>query len=352
MLATSLPFVSAVIPARNEARRSGACLLALEIQTYPAERPEFVVAVGPSQDETARLAAAAAERNPRITVVHAPSGTTPEALNLAIAAARGDVICRMDAHAVPSPMYVERCVKVLDSSNAWCVGGRMNKVGSSPIQQAIAQAMSSRFGIGDSSFHYADQPRSVESVYLGCWPRWVFDQVGAFDEELLRNQDDELSFRIRQAGGVIWFDPSIQVEYHPRDSLTGVFDQHRQYGLWKIRVFQKHPRAVRWRHLVPGALVLALALPMVAPRSRTARRIGLMAGGSYVVAATAAAWTIHRAMPTVAVYHLVEAFGAMHLGYGVGLWQGLLTAMRRGRATQVGKRVLIKRQPPEVTGPA
>ena len=316
-------FVSVVIPARNEAPHIEDCLSALRTQTYPIELVEIIVADGGSTDGTADLVASAARTDSRIRVVENPSRKTASGLNAAIREARGDVILRMDGHAVPAATYVERCVDRLRTAAAWAVGGRMMKTSSTALGRAIAAASSSPFGVGDSAFHYAERARAVESVYLGCWPRWVFDRVGMFDEELVRNQDDELSYRIRQAGGTILFDPSIEVAYRPRESLGALFEQHRQYGFWKVRVFQKHPGSIRWRHLVPGLLAGVLATGILFPINRAASLPAAAAAAVYGMAAVFAASRVSARSPGVRIRNVVGAFGAMHLGYGIGLWQGL-----------------------------
>ncbi len=327
--AVDRPLVSVVIPALNEARHIANCLEALTKQTYPADRIEILVADGRSADGTRAVVSELAADDPRIRLLDSPSGRTAEALNAAIRAAAGSIICRMDAHAVPTENYVEQCVSTLLETGAWCVGGRMENVGTTPMAAAIAAAATSRFGIGDSAFHYAQAPQTVESVYLGCWLRSTFDKVGLFDPGLIRNQDDELSYRIRQAGGVIWFDPRIKVRYHGRETLTGLFRQYSQYGYWKVRLFQMHPGAVRWRHLVPGALVgVVVGSSLAAPFLPAAR---LVLGGtllSYSVAALAAAAILARRATDLHPIRIVGAFGAMHVGYGCGLWSGLLALIR------------------------
>jgi succinoglycan biosynthesis protein ExoA len=320
-----LPLVSVVIPALNEARHIGDSLNALRNQSYPAERLEILVADGRSADETRAVVSRLAAEDPRIRLLDSPTGRTAEALNTAIRAAAGSVICRMDAHAVPADDYIEQCVSTLVGSGASCVGGRMENVGSTPMAAAIAAAATSRFGIGDSAFHYARAPEAVESVYLGCWWRSVFDEVGMFNPELIRNQDDELSYRIRQSGGVVWFDPRIRVRYYGRETLSGLFRQYRQYGYWKIRVFQMHPGAIRWRHLVPGGLIATVVgSTLSAPFLPVARLILAGTVMIYAVAAFLAADSLARRAPGLQRIRIAAAFGAMHVGYGSGLWSGLV----------------------------
>jgi succinoglycan biosynthesis protein ExoA len=335
---SELPFVSIVVPARNEERHIGDCLEALQRQTYPHELLEILVADGRSSDRTPDLVRKASAGDSRVKLLENPSGRTAAALNIGIEAANGSVICRMDGHAIPADDYVERCVTVLQETRAWCVGGQMQKVGATSVGRAIALAATSRFGVGDSTFHYATEPREVESVFLGCWPREVFEKIGLFDTELVRNQDDELSYRIRRAGGSIWFDPGIRVRYFARDSLRGVFSQHRQYGRWKVRVFQKHPGAVRWRHLVPGAFVASLGSGLLTPIFVPFGYLALAAGSAYVAAVAVVVARLRSTHGDVRRTHLAGAFAAMHLGYGLGLWQGLLVTVSRGLTTALSRR--------------
>jgi GT2 family glycosyltransferase len=251
-------------------------------------------------------------------------------LNIGILASHGEVIVRMDAHALPNDDYVERCVQVLMETGAACVGGRMAKTAHSPMGMAIAAATSSRFGIGDSAFHYATSPRAVESVYLGCWPRAVFEKVGLFNADLVRNQDDEYAFRVRQAGGTIWFDPRISVEYHGRESLQRLFAQYFEYGYWKVRVFREHPKAVRWRHVVPGLFVAALTTEtLLSPISRNARRGLAITAATYFSVASFVSVRMHATDTAGSLGRvtrcgqMIAAFTAMHVAYGVGLWVGL-----------------------------
>jgi glycosyltransferase involved in cell wall biosynthesis len=318
------PFVSVVIPARNEERRIGACVAALLDQTYASDRMEIVIAEGGSDDRTREIVSALVNEHQGVRLVDNPTGRTPTALNAAILASRGSVICRMDAHSVALPDYVERCVAVLKSSGAWAVGGRMDKVGDSPLAGAIAAAATSRFGIGDSAFHYATVPTETESVYLGCWPKEVFHRIGLFNPALVRNQDDELSMRIHEAGGVVWFDPTIVVRYHGRESLTSLFRQYRGYGRWKVPVLRLHPGAMRWRHAIPPMFVSSLGFgllitPAAPPLGALFAVLPLAAyvAGSFFVAARIRAADLR-------LHEVMEAFAAMHLGYGIGVLEGLV----------------------------
>jgi glycosyltransferase involved in cell wall biosynthesis len=327
------------MPIRDEARYVGDCLEALSGQAYPSTHLEIICAEGRSVDGTREIIEAAATKDERIRAIDNPSGRTPDALNASLAVARGEVIVRMDAHALPPPDYVATCVAVLQRTDAWCVGGRMLKEGGEGSRSAaIAAATSSRFGVGDSSFHYATAGQFVDSVFLGCWPRWVFDRIGSFDPELTRNQDDELSYRIYEAGGSIWFDPSITVRYRARTSLGRLFEQHREYGFWKVRVFQKHPGAARWRHFVPPALVACVAAGVIGRDVPVIRSTAMIGVGAYFLATVATASRIAHSRPGLPLIDLARAFAAMHFGYGIGFWQGMVRFSAKWPAAFVGRR--------------
>lgn len=315
------PSVSIILPVRNEAATISSCLEGLLAQDYP-RISEIIVADGASNDETRSIIRSYASRDRRIRLIDNPARVTPQALNLAIAQSTGDIIARMDGHARPEADYISSGVQVLAETGAWCVGGVMLKSGGEPIQRAIARATSSPLAVGNALHNYAARPRSVETVFLGMWPRWVFDRVGMFDPELERNQDDELSYRIRATGGVIWLDPRMVVTYEPRDSIGRLFSQYRQYGMWKVRVFQKHPRAARWRHFAPAiSLAFLTATGALAPLNMFSRVAFFGSLATYL--AIVAAGAVRIARPGESSRLIALAVATVHLAYGLGFWQGI-----------------------------
>ncbi|MGE3664954.1 MAG: glycosyltransferase family 2 protein, partial [Pseudonocardia sp.] len=266
------------MPVRNESAFIDRSLGAVLAQDYPAELMEVLVADGMSDDDTRAAVTALAGAHPAHTVeiVDNPGRIVPTGFNAALDRAKGEVIVRVDGHCVIAPDYVSQCVVALADSGADNVGGRMEAVGSGRVAQAVALATSSPFGVGDSLFHYATGEHWVDSVFLGAWPREVFDRIGPFDPELVRNQDDEFNYRLRSHGGRILLTDRIRSEYYNRGSLAKLFSQYRQYGWWKVRVLQKHPKQMSARHFVPPAFVAGLVGgALLAPFSRTARRLWL-----------------------------------------------------------------------------
>jgi succinoglycan biosynthesis protein ExoA len=151
------------------------------------------------------------------------------------------MIVRVDGHTIIAPDYVEKCVQALIKSGAENAGGKMNAVSTTPFGQVVVAATSSPFGVGGARFHYSDQEEWVDTVYLGAWRREVFEKIGLFDEELVRDQDDEFNYRLREYGGKILLSPEIKSEYTVRSTPPALWKQYFQYGFWKVRVLQKHP---------------------------------------------------------------------------------------------------------------
>lgn len=249
------PSVSVVMAAASAARTIPRALEAIAAQDYDGE-VEVVVAAAD------RLTADAAAKD-GVIVVDNTSGNTPAGLNLAARASSGQVLVRVDAHSVIPPNYISRLVATLETSGAESVGGRQVPVGLGFMQRAIAAAMSSRFGAGDARYRIGGEPGPTDTVYLGAFPRSVFDRVGGYDERFVRNQDYDLNQRIRDAGGTVWLDPSIEVVYRPRSSLSALASQYFQYGQWKRFFARSHSWSLRPRQLAPPLLVLALLISLV-----------------------------------------------------------------------------------------
>jgi succinoglycan biosynthesis protein ExoA len=309
--------VSVVMPARDDAAALPAALRSVLEQDYPG-RLEVVVAVGPSDDDTVAVARSIAAEEPRLVVVDNPQGGTPSGLNRAIAAATGEVIARVDAHAELQPGYLRRAVVTLRETGAVNVGGVQRAVGTTPMQRTIAAAMSSRFGTGDARFHYGGEPGPTDTVYLGVFDRPALDAAGRFDERLQRNQDYELNWRLRQAGGTVWFDPQLQVVYRPRSDLRALAVQYWHYGRWKRVVVRQHPGSLRWRQLVPPAAVAANAAGLV---GAIVTPWTLVIPGTYLTGVVVAAVVAGRGEPAT-MLRLPAVFTTMHHAWGAGFLAG------------------------------
>ena len=318
------PLVTVVIPMRNEASSIAACVEAVLAQDYPSEAMEVVVVDGDSDDRSvAVVEELAAKAGGQVRVMHNPARIVPPALNLAIRDARGSVIARVDGHTRIATDYVRVGVETLARSGADNVGGPMSAVGGGLWGDAVARVTSSRFGVG-SYFHYGTQEREVDTVYLGMWPRAVFARIGLFDEELVRNQDDELNYRLRKCGGRVLLNPEMRSHYQNRQSLRHLAKQYWQYGMWKVRVLQKHPRQMSWRHFVPPGfvatlLLLAVTAPLAAPAAAAFAAIGFV----YLIAIAALAANLSAADGWRAWGAAVASFAIIHMCWGAGFLVGL-----------------------------
>jgi glycosyltransferase involved in cell wall biosynthesis len=250
------------MPLLNEEKHLTEAVEAVVGQRYPGEL-EIVLAVGPGHDDTLGVARRLAEQNPCITVVENPTGRTPEALNLAVAAARHDVIVRVDGHGFLSEGYIERAVRLLEETGAANVGGIMLAQGETDFEKAVAVAMTSPLGVGGSRFHTGGEAGPADTVYLGVFRREWLDKAGGYDPRFTRAQDWELNYRIRQAGGLVWFDPDLTVRYRPRGSFRALARQYRDYGRWRRVVASHHQGSINARYLAPPTALVLTALGLV-----------------------------------------------------------------------------------------
>src|SRR3954466_15765568 len=242
--------VSVGVPVLNEGPPLEAARTKVLEQDYPGPL-EVVLAVGPSRDRTAQVAARLAAGDERGHVVDNPPGRTPAGLNAAIKGSTGDVVVRVDAHSELSPGYIAKAVELLRRTDADNVGGVMLAQGRTPFERAVARAMRSRLGIGGARFHVGGEEGEAETVYLGVFKRATLDRLGGFDEHFHRAQDWELNHRIRSSGGVVWFSLDLGVTYRPRSSWVDLVQQFFHTGRWRRQVIRRHPETVSPRYLAP-----------------------------------------------------------------------------------------------------
>lgn len=327
----ALPRVTVIMPVYNEAAFIERSLGAVLGQDYPAERVEVLVVDGGSTDATVARVAAMAARDPRVRLLANPGRIQARAMNVGLDHAQGDVIVRVDGHTVVAPDYVRRCVECLATTGAQNVGGPQRFAATTPLGRAIAAAYRSPFSV-PSRFTVSQRAEVVDTVYMGAWPRAVFDRVGRFDESLAVNEDYELNYRIRRAGGRIYLSPDIRSRYYGRQTLGALWRQFFRYGAWKCRVLMQHPRSAKPRHLVAPAFVAALVGGgLLGALSRPIRRLWTAVVGLYLAANGLASvrqaaredWALLGRLPFV--------FSTMHLAWGSGFWAAALRRLVRGQ---------------------
>ncbi len=332
---TAGPVVSIVIPCRNEKNQIKFTLESILAQEPPPGGFEVIVADGMSDDGTRDTLHGLAKDHPRLRIIDNPGLIVSTGLNAAIRAARGSIILRMDMHSRYASDYVLRCLEVLQASRADNVGGPWVAQGNGVIGRAIAAAFQSPFSFGGTRGHNPGYEGIVDTVYLGCWRRQIFDRIGMFDEQLVRNQDDEFNLRLTRAGGRIWQSPRIRSTYIPRHSLFALFRQYAQYGYWKVKVIQKHRLPASVRHLVPAAFVLSLVVLTPAYFwSPIAAKIWSLILGSYLLGVLAASfvttakteWKLFPVLPLV--------FACYHFGYGYGFLRAIGEIVLRRHCTR------------------
>lgn len=331
-----LPFVSVLVPVRNEERFIGRCLTSLLASDYPAECFEILVIDGMSTDDTPAIVAAIAHQHARVKVLANPQRLQGCAMNLGIERARGEVIVRIDGHVEVPPDFLRLSIEtLLEHPECACAGGVIENVSETSEGEAISLAMSSPFGVGDAHFRTGHWEGYVDTVAFGAYRKATLYEVGLFDTSLARNEDNDLNFRIRQAGYRIWCSPKIRSKYYVRSSYVKLFRQYYQYGYWKVYVNKKRKAISSLRQLAPILLVLTLGVLGLAALISTQARVAFAA--LLVLYAVGAAFAATRLTqkPRVAL-QVVGAFAVLHFSYGLGYLEGILTflVLRRSPRAQ------------------
>ncbi|MFD9397034.1 glycosyltransferase family 2 protein [Streptomyces sp. NPDC060000] len=315
-----LPAVSVIMPVLDEERHLRGAVQAILAQEYAGEM-EVVIAVGPSTDRTEEIAAqlvaeTASRQNKRVRTVPNPTGRTPAALNAAIKASRHPVVVRVDGHGMLSPNYIDTAVRLLEETGAQNVGGIMHAEGENDWEHAVAAAMTSKIGVGNAAFHTGGQAGPAETVYLGVFRRAALEQQGGYNEEFIRAQDWELNFRIREAGGLIWFSPELKVSYRPRPSVRALAKQYKDYGRWRHVVARYHEGSINLRYLAPPAAVCAIAAGIVVGAALTP--LGFVIPAGYLAALVAGSLPAGKGLPLKARLRIPVALATMHMSWGFG----------------------------------
>lgn len=309
-----VPSVSVILPILNEEAHLRAAVSMVLAQDWP-HRIEVVLAIGPSSDSTAEIAADLAREDSRVVLVDNPSGRTPDALNAAIAAASGDVIVRVDGHSEIPDDYISVAVDLLQRTGADNVGGIMDAQGRTSFERAVARAMRSPVGVGNARFHVGGEAGPTDTVYLGVFRRSALERVGGYDTRYTRAQDWEMNHRIRQSGGLVYFTPDLRVIYRPRSRIQTLAKQYYLYGRWRRVVARRHEGTINARYLaapvmvagVTGATLLSLVW-----------RPALAVPALYTLATVVGGIVISRDEDVAVRLRMPVVLATMHWSWGIG----------------------------------
>lgn len=327
---SNTPDVSVIMPVINEEQHLADSVHRILSQQY-AGSIDVVIAVGPSKDRTREVADELQRMDDRVTVVDNPTGRTPAGLNAAIAAAKGDVIVRVDGHAMIPSDYVAVAVETLERTGADNVGGIMAAEGVTEFGNAVARAMTSKFGVGGASFHVGGVEGPALTVYLGTFRRSALERVGGYDESMVRAQDWEMNLRIRETGGLIWFTPAMLVTYRPRATVGALARQYHDYGRWRREVVRRHPDTLSLRYLAAPVAVAAIVLGLllvvlgIALSQPWLAILGLLPAVGYVLANVVASVVSAVHAPRLKIGSaawLPIVYGTMHMCWGAGFLRG------------------------------
>lgn len=325
------PFVSIILPIRNEAGYIERCLQSIFTQDYLGEM-EILIVDGMSTDGTRKIINDYALHNPQLTIkiLDNPGKIVPTGMNIALYQAKGEIIIRADGHCILAPDYVSKCVEHIQQDAVDGVGGPMESIGETPIAKAIAIGMSLPFGVGNSAFRTTSgKSMLVDTVPFPAYTRQIIECAGLYDEELVRNQDDEYNYRIRELGGKIFLADDVRSTYFSRTSLKRLWMQYYQYGYFKVRVLQKHPRQMSLRQFVPPVFVFALMLSCIFIFFPSIRVLALPVPLLYFTANVLASIYTASSRDWKYLPYLPIIFSILHLSYGLGFLVGLLKFWHR-----------------------
>lgn len=266
--------VSIVIPVRNESKYIERCIKSIVSQDYPKDKTEIIFVDGDSEDNTVEIIKKCMTEYEYMNLLDNPDKFVQRALNIGMKAAKGKYIVRMDAHSQYATDYVSKCIEYLEKTDASNVGGPMNAYSEmeensicppvtqdldkqkANLQLVIAAAYHSKFALGGGKNHDSNYEGLTDTVFLGAFRKSDIEKLGYYDERLVRNEDDDLSFRMIENGMKIFITPKIKSVYYPRNKYSLLFKQYFEYGLWKVAVIKKHRRPARISHLIPLLFVL------------------------------------------------------------------------------------------------
>lgn len=320
--------ISVICPTLNEEHYI-INILSFFTSSKPTSKELFIIDGG-SSDATCQIISEWQKKHSNIHLLKNPDKYVPFALNIGISQSKGSIIVRLDAHSEYANDYFQKIIDTFAESMADIVGGPMRPIGKNNIQKAIAIATTNPFGVGDSKFHNPRHKGFVDSVYLGAWKKEIFKEVGLFDTELIRNQDDEFHYRAKSYGKKIYLNPEIMSFYYPRDSFKKLFKQYYQYGYFKPKVHKKVRSEIKIRHLIPSFFVIYLIIltPLL-----YFSILFLIPLGIYIII-NLLFFMFANENFLVRIY-LFFVFPVIHISYGFGFLNGLIKLKTRSNKTTI-----------------
>ena len=331
------PSISVIIPCYNEEATIHKLLEALRSQTYPLTKMEVVISDGFSTDHTRDVIAKFQKEHAdlAVRVVDNKAKTIPAGVNQAIRESRGEILVRLDAHSMPIPEYVERCVEAHQTGKGDNVGGvwDIQPGADTWVAKSISFAAAHPLGVGDAMYRLNAKPGVVDTVPFGSFRRSLIQKIGAFDETLLANEDYEFNTRVRESGGVVWLDPAIRSVYFSRSTLKKLAEQYWRYGFWKLKMLKRYPHTLRWRQALPPAFVFILAALIVLSLGLRISQV-LLVLQLFVYFFILGLAGIQLAIKTrkgFLIWGLPLAIATMHITWGAGfLWSGITSMFKNG----------------------
>lgn len=316
--------VSVIIPCRNEEKHIKGCIEAVLASDLGVQNLEVIVVDGMSDDNSRSIIGEVIAKHPVVKLVDNPGKLTPLAFNLGIKNATGDYITIVGSRLYIEPDYLSHCISILRSDpKIGCVGGKINNVYENETSKVIAGAMASSFGVGGGNFRHLKEDTFTDTVPTPVYRKSIFNEIGLFDEELVRNQDDELNYRVLQKGYKIFYTVKVGMKYYVRASYRNLFRQYFQYGYWKVYVNRKHKTITTLRQVVPALFVAfvfaGLLLSLIHPYIAVAYLAVL---ALYVTAANVSAFLLAENKEDTAKIAL--AYFILHWSYGSGYLKGML----------------------------
>ncbi|MBQ8093739.1 MAG: glycosyltransferase family 2 protein [Clostridia bacterium] len=329
------PYISLVLPIRNEERYIEACVESIFRQDYPSDRMEVIFVDGCSEDRTVELLENMRQRFPQIRILNNPNKTVPYAMNIGIRNSTTEIIVRLDVHAEYMPDYVRLSVETLLTRECENVGGVVDTRGRGFMGEAIAAMLATPLGVGNSQFRTTDEDAYVDTLPFGCFHRALFDRIGYYDERMTRNQDNELNYRIRKSGGKVFLNHKVKSIYYCRDTLKGIMRMGFMNGKWNVITMALVPGSMSVRHFVPMAFVLStvlLVLLTLVTRSMFFGGLLALEWGAYLLLDLFYSYDIARVKGIRFFPVELILYPLFHFAYGTGSMTGIFALPKMMRS--------------------